>query len=268
MWRVAVRSLIFLALLVGTAVAQTEQSLSHPSSDTSTEKGKGQNFGAQDFPFILRIISGQQKQETVATGSGEQSKKMPDNWNLSDKIAAIASIAALLQFIALIATFWIMVRNGRRQLRAYVFPHDAGLYDGSMMSPPNQAHLNEPGVVLQFRNSGQTPAYAVVSWAKIEVTAPGNEDSLKVPLLEDKFRNFIAVNGVMPKALWYGRPLTTQEITSVVNGSLFIYLYGRIEYRDAFKKKRFTEFRYSYAGPFPPPPNVIFQVCEKGNDSS
>jgi hypothetical protein len=61
-----------------------------------------------------------------------------EGWNLSDKIAAIASVVAFLQFTALIATFWIMVRNGRRQLRAYVLPHDAGLYEGMMRPSPER----------------------------------------------------------------------------------------------------------------------------------
>jgi hypothetical protein len=93
---------------------------------------------------------------------------------------AVASIAAFLQFLALIATVWIMVRNGRRQLRAYIFPDKAALIDGTMMAPPMHIHVNEPGVIIAFRNSGQTPAYRVVNWAKIEVIEPLHENSLIV----------------------------------------------------------------------------------------
>jgi hypothetical protein len=49
---------------------------------------------------------------------------MNDAWGLADKIAVIASIVAFLQFLVLVATWGVMVRHGRRQLRAYVFVDD------------------------------------------------------------------------------------------------------------------------------------------------
>jgi hypothetical protein len=188
--------------------------------------------------------------------------------SISDKIAAIASVAALLQFFALAATICVLIITARRQLRAYVFPDNAGLYEGMMLTPQMPIHANEPGVVLVWRNTGQTPARRVISWGQIAVIEPINEDKLTVPPLQDIFFNNLGLNGSANKALWFGRALTTTEIADIGVGAKAIYLYGRIEYRDIFRKKRFTNFRFRYAGQFPPPPGVIFFVCEKGNEAN
>jgi hypothetical protein len=188
--------------------------------------------------------------------------------SLSDNIAVIASIAAFLQFLALVATVLVMVRNGRRQLRAYIFPERVTLVDGSMLNPPVAAHANEPGVVIALRNSGRTPGYRVTSWAKIEVVEPIHEASLVVPPLPSQFPSWIGANSEITKAIWFGRPLTPNEVADVVSARRCIYLFGRIEYFDAFKRKRFTTFRLAYAGPFPPPQGVIFNFCNQGNDAN
>jgi hypothetical protein len=189
-------------------------------------------------------------------------------WSLSDRIAAIASAAGALQFGALVATVWVMVRSGRRQLRAYVFPDSAGLFEGTMLNPPVSAHANEPGVVLVFRNFGQTPAYKVISWARIEVIERTQEHTLILPSLRPISPNFIGANGNMPKTLWFGRPLSPAEIADVQTNVRAIYVFGRLEYIDAFKRKRWTNFRYAYSGPFPPPQGVIFLLTERGNEAN
>lgn len=191
-----------------------------------------------------------------------------DGWSLSDKIAAIVAAAAFIQAIALICTVGIMIRNGRRQLRAYVFPNDATLAEGMMLEPPRPEHQNEPGIILNFRNSGQTPAYKVVSWGEIKVLLATEETSLRIPKkLERKFASNIGPNGIMPKAQWSGRCLTEEEIGDLTTAKRVIFYHGRIEYVDAFGRKRWTNFRLRYAGQFPPPKGVIFNFCEKGNDA-
>ena len=70
------------------------------------------------------------------------------SWGTSDKIAIIASIAGLLQVAALIVTVVIMIRNGRRQLEAYVLPENAGVFDGTMLDPPQPQFKDVPGVVI------------------------------------------------------------------------------------------------------------------------
>jgi hypothetical protein len=190
-----------------------------------------------------------------------------DGWPLSDTIAAIVSLAALLQFLALLIVIAVMVRASRRQLRAYVFPRDAGLFEGMMLVPPLPAHTNEPGVVLNFYNSGQTPAYRAVVWAGLEIIDPAREDGLVVPKFQANIHTAIGSNETMPKTLWYGRALTDTEIGDINDQVQAIYLYGRLEYRDAFKKRRYCNFRLRYNGQFPPPEGVLLLHCENGNDA-
>ena len=70
------------------------------------------------------------------------------------------------------------------------------------------------------------------------------------------------------KNLWFDRPLTATEIADIVAGGRGIYAYGRIEYTDAFERRRFTNFRLRYNGRFPPLANSIFNFCESGNNAN
>ncbi len=93
----------------------------------------------------------------------------PDTWNLSDKIAAIASVVAFLQFGALVATVLIMIFNGRRQLRAYV------LLDGGSIRVISDGQGNQfiEGFV-NLKNCGQTPAQNCKSWVQIKIDNIGS----------------------------------------------------------------------------------------------
>jgi len=43
------------------------------------------------------------------------------DWTLGDKIAAIADLAGIAQFLAFVVGIMIMIGSSRRDLRAYVF---------------------------------------------------------------------------------------------------------------------------------------------------
>jgi hypothetical protein len=154
--------------MFGEAWAQSPDQPQLQKSDRAEQNSKAKERGSEESPFIIKILPAEQSEKKTTTNTNEGPKQRSDRWlegwNLSDKIAAIASVAATLQFVALVAILWITIRNGRRQPRAYLFPNDASIYEGMMMTPPLPAHTNEPGVVLNFKNSGQTPAYKIISW--------------------------------------------------------------------------------------------------------
>jgi hypothetical protein len=190
-------------------------------------------------------------------------------WGLSDKIAVIASIVAFLQFIALVWTVIVMIRNGRRQLRAYVLPENSGILEGTTLVPPQPAKANVPGVGMLIKNGGQTPAYNVISVAKIAVIPVVNENTaLPLPPMVQQFPLTLGAGSTFSKALWFDRPLTVQEISDIGIGIQAIYLFGRIEYRDAFKKRHFANFRLHYMGQFPPHPTAYFNFSQRGNDAN
>lgn len=189
-------------------------------------------------------------------------------WSLTERIAAIATCAALLQCVALVWTIVVQVGTARRQLRAYMLPENTSLCDGMMLNPQQPQHANEPGVIIKFLNSGQTPAYSCVSWARIEVTAPQNAHTLVAPKLQLVSPATIGAGQVLTKPIWYGRSLTRQELTAIATGATRIFVYGRLEYRDAFGVSRWSNFKLHYTGPFPPPPGIVFSFNESGNSSN
>jgi len=179
-------------------------------------------------------------------------------------------------FIAGVAGIWVAIstlvhmrESSERQLQAYVLPENAAIVDGTTLNPPQPAQANVPGVGMLIKNFGQTPAYKVVSWAKIAVIAVTDESTmLVVPPIPEQFSNTLGPGGIFNKGVWFDRPLAANEIEDIATGARAIYLYGRIEYRDAFRKPRFSNFRLRYTGQFPPPPNAIFNFSERGNDAN
>lgn len=182
-------------------------------------------------------------------------------------ITAIATV--LLTFVTggLVWTGYVQIKTIRIQLRAYVFPHTVGLWDGMMLEPQIPEKANEPGIVIEWKNTGQTPASNVISWGQIAVIEAINEDKLIVPGLQNVFSSHLGAGSTGNKSLWFGRALTESEIADISAGARSIYVYGRIEYQDIFSQNRWTNFRLAYRGRFPPPQGIVFTVCEKGNDA-
>jgi len=241
---------------------------SSQKSESPKQQIKTEQRGSEQTPFVIKVLPSEHT-PIESLPNGEKAAGNPNNsWGLSDKIAVIASFVAFLQFVALVCTVLVMILNGRRQLRAYVAPETIGVFEGNMMSPPQPTRVNVPGIAMLIKNCGQTPAYKVVSWAQIAVIAVKDENlALVLPTLEERFSNTLSAGGTFNKSLWFDRPLTPNEITDIASGVRAIYLYGRIEYQDAFKKRRFTNFRHQYVGQFPPLPNAILNFSDKGNDA-
>jgi hypothetical protein len=161
-----------------------------------------------------------------------------------------------------------MRESSERQLQAYVLPDKVGIFDGTTVVPAQPARANVPGVGMAIKNFGQTPAFRVVSWAQITVMAMAQENTMPVvPPIPPQFSTTIGPSAVIQKAVWFDRQLTAQEIADIGTGLRAVYLYGRIEYQDVFKKARHTNFRLRYSGPYPPAQGAIFNFSESGNDA-
>ena len=147
-----------------------------------------------------------------------------EGWQLSDKIAVIASISALLQFFALVVTWWLMKDTARRQLRAYV---SGGL---GMYSDMPVGHI----IHVTINNYGTTPAFIGTVTAnliaELELPATPREDDpgefmgYVLPPVHDVGKSYPSKRSVW----WQGKP-----------GEC---VYGRIYYRDIFDKCRSTGF--------------------------
>lgn len=167
-------------------------------------------------------------------------------------------------------------RTAKRQLRAYVLIDNGGVYDASRIglqeSQPNVVLLtnftNFIAVDLVIKNSGQTPAGHVVHWAQLAISDVANEYLLVPPEnLEESQASVIGPGQVNTKSLLFlPFPLAPPVIAQIVSHDKGIYVYGKIVYRDIFKRRRTTTYRLRYSGVWPPIPSGNFQYSLTGND--
>ena len=260
----------------------------------ATQKGERTNAdqrGTDDTPLVVKVAPGPNAEQEAAEAKKEKEAKTAAERRI-EITTWIVAFATLLQAIGLGVTIWVMVRTARRQLRAYVFVDGIGLYDASQMpaltgtsegsegaTPPAGSGLGEdvpagrprgmPGVSWGIKNSGQTPAYDVVHWGAFDVLETRLEHAVVVPPLDPTlFKTYLAPGAIMTKAQWYNRALTEQEIADIRSGARAVYVFGRIEYKDAFKQKRFTTYRLKYtASAYPPVAPTGFNYCQDGNDA-
>lgn len=180
-------------------------------------------------------------------------------------------IAVLTLFLFLIGGIQIEIsrRNGNRQLRAYLYVSDFQLIDAAHTDSPGPDTINHPCILLQVANSGETPANDVFHHARLEVRPVAEESLLPILIPGNISRSYIARGGVITKTIWLGRQLAPQEVSGIQTGTHAIYVMGRIDYRDAFKRKRYTTYRLRYVGPYPPPVSgqqIVF--CDDGNKAT
>jgi hypothetical protein len=145
-------------------------------------------------------------------------------------------------------------RTTRQQMRAFVSLDRGSIYNiASPLSPlaiykPTGAEivspLEGPLAQLTIKNTGSTPAYKVVHWGDITIAdyplktpLPGREKGGIIPW------SSIAPGGINTKFVRINVPLTAEQIAGLRNGTHAIWVYGEILYRDAFRRKRKTEYR-------------------------
>ncbi len=256
---------VLFFVMAGASWAQQSQEPRRQSAQGTETNAKAEQRGTDNAPFVIKILEPEQAQQKAEPNRSKGKKKWLDGWSLSDRIAGIAGLMAFLQFAALVATVGVMIRNGRRELRAYLLPDQMLIIDGNMLDPPVPARANVPGVVLLLKNSGQTPAYHVVSWAQIDVIETRHEGTLNPPIPLHRVHSLtLGSDCSFNKSLWYARALTPDEIAEVAAGTKGVYVYGRIEYEDAFRTKRWSNFRLRYSGAFPPLGGSFLAIARLG----
>jgi hypothetical protein len=159
-------------------------------------------------------------------------------------------------------------RTAKRQLRAYVFADHVGISDGTHLKPPI-FQLGIPRTVIAIKNSGQTPAYGLRHWGGIEIKRLTEERTLVPPEnMTDGSLSSIPTGGLNTKVAWFTRKLTTHEISEIKTCVSAMYVYGRIEYLDVFKRRHFTNYRLRHTGSWPPAADALLNFCDEGNDAN
>ena len=197
----------------------------------------------------------------------ERGEETSENWIVVGVRARsgewLLIVVTFLLFLATVA-LWLSTRSlvrdagstSRRQLRAYLFIDDTRRTrrgDGD----PWEVHL-------QIKNSGQTPAYKVRVFADYRFVDKGDADAFGFPP---------PIGGGAPSDLGPSQPLLVTKRIPELAGQLWddfkagrkvLYVWGRIEFVDAFGAKRWVRFRLGQDGGYLR--NLMH--CRDGNDTS
>lgn len=130
--------------------------------------------------------------------------------------------------------------NGRRQLRAYVFPDQASLFWQGTAKPTVAE--------IVIKNSGQTPAYRLSAVAMIVVSDYPLRDDLTMPPIP-KNHTVIPPAGNYALSVATEKPFTPDQLKAIQKGTQAVYAYGEIAYADAFGECRLTRYQFYYTGP-------------------
>lgn len=144
--------------------------------------------------------------------------------------------------------------TAERQLRAYV-----GVTSGNVTSEFVD-HSPRLRAMLKMQNGGQTPAYKVRGKGGIKSGAAFENTWL------EQTKPFAENTMLIPNAEFTYRLLFTDFTTPPENFD-HLFVFGKIEYVDAFGKPRWTDFRFTVGGDLTAGPAQL-HPCEDGNDAT
>jgi uncharacterized protein (UPF0333 family) len=145
-----------------------------------------------------------------------------------------------------------------KELRAYVS------VDSAQITGVESGH--PPVATLVFKNSGLTPAYDLTGMGGIGMEAAF--DSLPPAVGSPRQSKSSLPPGTPTK--WFHlapRPLIPEETAALRDGTMTLWVYGEIRYRDAFGIDRFTRYRFQIGGGVGIQ-GVNLAVCEEGNEEN
>lgn len=193
--------------------------------------------------------------------------------SLNVRLGIFVALLTALGTGLVIWTFKETRDTSRRELRAYIFPELVGCYEitETTKNRIGRETTRKTGIVgagLAIKNSGQTPAYKVRHITDVCVCKISEEAILKIDARNvSGFDSPMPPGGVLHKNLKMSAAPSPEQIAGLKSGNYAIYVYGRIEYQDAFERSRFTEYKFAWAG-WPIPDNMMMNYTQSGNDAS
>lgn len=160
-------------------------------------------------------------------------------------------LSAVTFFLALFTAFlWSstsrLVRGAKdtaeRELRAYVCIESSS--GAESLEDPSW-----PTFKIEAKNFGKTPAFDVISWIGVGVREyPADSELPKPPDEEPQSKTILGPECKTTLMGTFRRKPTAFEVDAINSGKGAIYVQGRIEYKDAFNKPRFTTFCLVWRG--------------------
>ncbi len=180
-------------------------------------------------------------------------------------IGIVHAIVFALQARRLRQTVEISDKTAERQLRAYVHVEQVEF---------SELKVGEHVVAtIKIRNSGQTPAYELVSLYTTVIRPFPEHGGFSDPEVGQRVREnpsrTILGGGCTAALPTKSRgPLTSIEAIGIANGTFAVYFVGKIEYRDIFERRRHTTFRLMIGGDRGVSPSRLPYSCEDGNEAT
>jgi hypothetical protein len=131
--------------------------------------------------------------------------------------------------------------TAERQLRAYVFVH---------ASSREGAHSLTPEFHIEFKNFGQTPARGGTYWVHCKIDDYWSESGFERPSNVGVGRFELAPSGVGTITGINAEPnkvsVDGDKLAPFTERKTAFFVFGQIDYVDAFSQKRTTKFRLRY----------------------
>jgi uncharacterized protein YjeT (DUF2065 family) len=258
--------------IISVCQAQTAEKTAAPASPPSTKTIAEKQAQPAKLDDSKKAIEIPPSAVNVSPAQSENDQLQPVASHESNAVWFAETLTALATFLlpvitGLLAffTYRLWRSTGRlvqgaaetaeRQLRAYVLPVDSWFT------------IDDKGLFtfqIALENSGQTPAYDMQAWIHVEKREFPLKGEL-VPIaaqsktfLAAKGKTFLAASFPEPK------PLTQEEHSRIILGSMAIYLFGEVKYLDTFRKEaRTTRFRMMCLGENLRSKGLLH--CEEGN---
>jgi hypothetical protein len=173
-------------------------------------------------------------------------------------------------FLAIITAWLVFVARDqsnttRAQLRAYVFVSGARIVHGITDNNILEAHI-------EIKNSGQTPAYKLTSVCGLAFDTYPPPQSITLTVPDQDYLSLAKTQMVLGPGdktfpIARERPLTSIGKANLVAGTMAIWVYGEIRYRDAFRREQWTKYRLIIGGPFGVSGGQL-TACEEGNEGT
>lgn len=193
----------------------------------------------------------------VCTQNSEKSK------GLISKLNDPTAIFTGLLFLATVALWWATWRlvtgaekTAERQLRAYVFVTESSITD------TDRPDIKR--IAISIKNTGQTPAFNVIHWQNSQIFPyPGNPvfpGKQNIPLSTSMLGPGMETDKLLDVKI------SPSEGSDILAGTKALYIWGGIEYVDAFKITRHTGYCFVRGGHFDICGEAL-TYCEYGNEA-
>jgi hypothetical protein len=175
-------------------------------------------------------------------------------------VTLILGAATVFLYLATRALVRSAEHTAERQLRAYVGLEATKLIE---LNGPKG-----PRVRLRVKNFGLTPAYDVVVISGLAFDSFPRDRLPPIPptdLIQPKYP--LSPTNRITQFNFLNRQLAQTEVDAFTSGAAALYLLGRIEYRDAFKKPHWYCFKMFLGGRATISDSPAFSWWHEGNDT-